>query len=111
MDINRIEITGAVVGDVAHGQKANGAAVVNFSVRTTMRWKDKSSGTEKARDVYHRVVAFDRKAEDAARLRDGAKVHVIGRVDVKKWTDNAGAERVTHEIVAEHVFPLLQEAA
>ncbi|QAX80330.1 single-stranded DNA-binding protein [Yersinia hibernica] len=78
----------------------NGAAVANFSLATSETWRDKQSGEEKERTEWHRVVMFGKLAEIAGEyLHKGSQVYIEGQLQTRKWTDNAGVERWTTEIV------------
>lgn len=59
-----------------------------------------------ARDdaVFVNVVVFDRQAAAALEhLRRGRRVAVTGRLDHRRWTDDTGARRERHEVLADHV--------
>lgn len=77
----------------------NGEAVCNFSVATTERWKDRESGEAREEVTWHRVTAFSRQAEIVGEyLRKGSKVFIEGKMTQRKYTDQSGAEKVSHEI-------------
>jgi len=82
----------------------SGGAVVNISLATTRRWKDKQSGQRKDDTEWHRVCFFNRLAEIAGEyLRKGSLVYIEGRIRTRKWKDQAGQDRYTTEIIAEQM--------
>ncbi|MEJ0002677.1 MAG: single-stranded DNA-binding protein [Pararobbsia sp.] len=82
----------------------SGDAVTNIRLATTDRFKDKASGDMKELTEWHRVAFFGRLAEVAGEyLKKGSSVYVEGRIRTRKWTDQAGQERYSTEIVGEQM--------
>jgi single-strand DNA-binding protein len=78
--------------------------VVNFSVATSFKYKDKNTGEQKEETEWHRVVCFGKTAEVVGSYgKKGRAVYVEGRLQTRKWTDKEGVERYTTEIVANSV--------
>jgi len=100
--VNKVIIIGNLGSDPEVRYMPNGGAVANISIATSESWKDKSTGEQQERTEWHRVVMFRRLAEIAGSyLRKGSKVYVEGKLQTRKWQDNAGADRYTTEIVAD----------
>ena len=59
------------------------------------------TGERRDRTEWHRVVLFnDRIGEIAEKyLRKGSKVYLEGQLQTRKWTDQAGIEKYTTEVV------------
>jgi single-strand DNA-binding protein len=94
-----------VVGNLGEDPKvrytAAGAAVTNISVATSESWKDKSTGEDKVKTEWHKIVFFGRLAEIAGEyLKKGSQVLIEGKNQTRKWTDANGVDRYTTEIVA-----------
>lgn len=54
---------------------------------------------------FHRITAFNGLGQNAARHKaKGDQVEVQGRLHYSKWTDNAGIERYSVEIIAEEIL-------
>lgn len=84
-----------------------GGAVVNITLATSMRWKDKQTGEKKEATEWHRVVFFNRLAEIAGEyLKKGSQVYVEGRIQTRKWQDQNGQDRYTTEIIASEMHML-----
>jgi single-strand DNA-binding protein len=81
----------------------NGDAVVNLSLATTSKWKDKATGNMKEETEWHRVSIFGKAAEVAGQyLKKGSAVYVEGKIKSKKYTDKQGIERTAFEITCEN---------
>jgi single-strand DNA-binding protein len=79
----------------------SGQAVANVSIATTSRRKDRTSGEMVEDTQWHRVTFYDRLAEIAGEyVKKGRPIYVEGRLKYGKYTDQAGVEKNTVDIVA-----------
>ncbi len=90
---------------------ASGLRVATFSIATDRGSRGARAGSEgsgrgqEAQTDWHRIVAWDRLAELAARtLEKGDRVFVEGRVEYRSYKDAAGRDRQVTEIVAEDLI-------
>src|ERR1700726_1712144 len=99
--VNKVILVGNLGRDPEIRSTQDGMRIANLAVATSENWRDKMSGERKERTEWHRVVIFnERLAEFAEKyLKKGRKVYVEGALQTRKWTDNAGQERYTTEIV------------
>ncbi len=98
--INKVILVGNLGNDPEVKHTASGSAVANLTVATSEEWKDKSTGESKSQTEWHRVVLFGKLAEIAGEyLRKGSQVYIEGQLRTRKWTDNAGVDKYTTEIV------------
>jgi len=99
--VNKVILVGNLGRDPEVRTTQGGDKVVNLSVATSERWKDKASGEPRERTEWHRVVIFNERLADVAEkyLRKGSKVYVEGQLQTRKWTDQSGAEKYTTEVV------------
>jgi single-strand DNA-binding protein len=98
--INKVILVGNLGNDPEHRVLPSGGGVTNISLATSESWKDKTSGEQKERTEWHRVVFFNRLSEIAAEyLRKCSKVYVEGTLRTRKWQDQSGQDRYTTEIV------------
>ena len=82
-------------------------AVANLSLATSESWKDKDSGDLKTKTEWHRVVYFGKLAEIAEQFLDkGSKVYVEGKLQTRKWQDQAGNDRYTTEVLGQELTML-----
>lgn len=99
--INKVILVGNLGNDPEMRQTAGGAAVATVSIATSDTWQDKTTGEKQERTEWHRVVFFNRLAEIVGQyLRKGRQIYVEGRLQTRKWQDQAGQDRYTTEIIA-----------
>jgi single-strand DNA-binding protein len=102
--VNKVILVGNLGADPETRHLPSGDAVANIRLATTDRYKDKSSGEMKEQTEWHRVSFFGRLAEIVNEyLNKGSSVYIEGRIRTRKWTDQAGQERYSTEIVAEQM--------
>ena len=80
----------------------NGDKIIQLSVATSDRWKDKSTGEQRERTEWHRVVIFNDALGKIAEqyLKKGSTVYLEGQLQTRKWTDQqSGQEKYTTEVV------------
>lgn len=98
---NSVTLVGNLARDPEVRATQNGAKIVNMTVVTNERWKDKNSGEQRERAEFHRVVIFDERLGEVAEkyLSKGRQCMVVGQLQTKKWTDKEGQERYSTEVV------------
>ncbi len=98
--VNKVILVGNLGKDPEIRSLNNGKEVASFSVATSESWKDQS-GERQERTTWHNVVIFNEGLVKVAKnyLRKGSKVYVEGKLQTRKWTDQAGADRYTTEVV------------
>ena len=99
--VNKVILIGNLGTDPEIRSMQSGDEVVNLSIATSERWKDKASGEMKDRTQWHKVVIFNQGLITVAKnyLKKGAKVYIEGQLETRKWTDQSGAEKYTTEVV------------
>jgi len=99
--VNKVILVGNCGRDPEVRYLPSGQAVANVSVATSSRRKDRNSGEMVEDTQWHRVTFYDRLAEIAGEyLKKGRPVYVEGRLKYGKYTDQAGVEKNTVDIVA-----------
>lgn len=107
--VNKVILLGHLGRDPEIRYLPSGMAIANVSLATTSKRKDKTSGESIEETQWHRVQFFDRLAEIAGEyLRKGMPVYVEGRLKYGKYTDQAGIEKYTTDIVADQLQMLGQ---
>ncbi len=98
--VNKVILIGNLGRDPEVRFTQDGTKIVNFSLATSDRWKDKQTGEQKEKTEWHRVVIFNEHLADIAEkyLKKGSKVYVEGQLQTRKWTGNDGNERYTTEV-------------
>ena len=98
--VNRVTLLGNLGKDPDVRYMPDGTAVVTVSLATSETWKDKATRERKEQTEWHRLVFFRRLAEIAGQsLKKGSQIYATGRLQTRKWTDQAGIERFMTEIV------------
>lgn len=98
--VNRVMLIGNLGRDPEIRNNHSGDPIANLSVATSESWRDKQTGDRQERTEWHRVVIFGKLAENAQKyLRKGSKVYLEGQLQTRKWTDNAGVEKYSTEVV------------
>ena len=110
MSINKVILVGNVGGDPEIRSTSDGREIANFSLATSESWKDKSSGEKKEKTEWHRVVIFSQGLAGIVKnyVKKGTKLYIEGSLQTRKWTDNAGVEKYTTEIVLQNFNSTLQ---
>ncbi|MCK7001858.1 single-stranded DNA-binding protein [Enterobacter kobei] len=98
--VNKVILVGRLGDDPTVRYLPSGGAVANITLATSESWRDKTTGEQKEQTEWHRVVLFGKLAEVAGEyLRKGSQVYIEGQLRTRKWTDQAGVERYTTEVV------------
>lgn len=99
--LNTATILGHVGKEPEFKEFDGGRGVANFSVATSERWKDKATSEYKDKTEWHKVVVFNENLIKLAKThcKKGCKVYAEGALQTRKWTDKAGVEHYTTEIV------------
>ena len=105
--VNKVILVGNLGQKPEMRYTATQSAVANLSVATTESWKDKESGEMRDKTEWHRVVYFGKLAEIAEQYLDkGSKVYVEGKLQTRKWQDQAGNDRYTTEVLGQELTML-----
>ena len=100
--VNKVTLVGNLGRDPEVRAMQNGDKIVQLSVATSDRWKDKNSGEQRERTEWHRVVIFNDAIGKIAEqyLKKGSTVYLEGQLQTRKWTDQqSGQEKYTTEVV------------
>lgn len=99
--VNKVILIGNLGKDPEIRTGQDGTKIVSFTLATSETWNDRASGERKERTEWHRVVCFNDRIGDVVEkyVRKGSKVYVEGALQTRKWTDQAGQEKYTTEIV------------
>ena len=99
--LNRIEIRG-IVGSV-RVQNVGNTKVANISVATDYGYTTKD-GSAVIETTWHYVTAWEgRDIQNLDQLKKGSFVHVLGRLQNRKYTAVDGTERIVYDIVASKI--------
>lgn len=97
--LNQVQLIGRVGKDPEVRYLPNGDPVVNLSIATSEKWKDKATGETKEATEWHRINAFGKLAEIIGQyVKKGSLVFVQGKIMTRKWADQSGQEKYSTEI-------------
>jgi single-strand DNA-binding protein len=99
--VNKVILVGNLGRDPEVRSTQDGNKIVNLSLATSERWKDRNSGEQRERTEWHRVVIFNENLGRIAEqyLRKGSTCYIEGQLQTRKWTDQQGVEKYTTEVV------------
>jgi single-strand DNA-binding protein len=101
--MNEVNLIGNVGKQPDIRQTNNGGTVMNLSLATSEKWKDKQSGEQKEKTEWHRVSVFGKTAEVLAKyINQGDKLFIRGKMQTRKYQDKAtGQDRYATEVVVD----------
>jgi single-strand DNA-binding protein len=99
--VNKVILVGNLGRDPEVRSMQDGNKVVNLSLATSERWKDKNSGEQREKTEWHRIVIFNENLGRIAEqyLRKGSTCYIEGQLQTRKWTDQQGVEKYSTEVV------------
>ena len=99
--INKVILVGNIGQEPQTRNTDNGQKIVSFSLATSERWKDRTTGEYKDQTEWHRVVIFNQNLAEVAErmLQKGTKLYLEGALRTRKWQNQSGADVYTTEVV------------
>ena len=109
MSLNKVMLIGNVGRDpnvrYLDGNSGGGAGskVATFTLATTERFRDRSGETRENTE-WHNIVAWRNSADLAEKfIHKGMMIYVEGRLRTRSYTDQAGVQKYTTEVVADNI--------
>lgn len=98
--LNKVILIGNVGNEPDIRTSADGKKIVNLSIATSDRWKDKN-GERQEKTEWHRVVVFNQGLAHfiESYVKKGSTLYIEGSLQTRKWTDNNGIEKYSTEVV------------
>lgn len=102
-ELNYVLIVGNLTKDPVFRRTSNNTPVVNFSIASNRRYKDRNNAWQE--DVcYIGIVAWNKLAESCnQRLRKGNAVLVEGELQTRNWKSEDGSQRSVLEVKARRI--------
>jgi len=102
--VNKVILVGNLGNDPEVRNLPSGGKVVNLSVATSERWRDRTSGEQREKTEWHRVVIFSEGLARVAEqyLKKGSKVYLEGQLQTRKWQDQSGQDKYSTEVVLQN---------
>lgn len=102
--INKVIWIGNLGQDPETRYLPSGQAVTTFSLASSERWTDKTTGEIKERTEWLRVEAWGKLAEICSQyLTKGSQVYVEGKLQTDKWDDAQGVTRYSTKVRLDQV--------
>jgi single-strand DNA-binding protein len=103
LNFNKVILGGRLTADPALKTTPSGVSVTTFTLAVNRRFGGKN-GEETQADFIN-VTAWRQTAEFITRyFRKGASLLVVGTVQSRSWTDQAGQKRFATEVVADEAY-------
>ena len=100
--VNKVILIGNCGRDPEMRYLPSGMAACEISIATSSKRKDKNTGETIEETQWHRVKFFDKLAEIVGEyVKKGKPIYVEGRLKYGKYTDQAGIEKNTTDIIAD----------
>ncbi|MEQ1718426.1 MAG: single-stranded DNA-binding protein [Hyphomicrobium sp.] len=99
--VNKVILVGNVGKDPEIRRTQDGRPIANLSLATSESWRDKATGERKEKTEWHRVVIFSEPLCKVVEqyVKKGSKLYIEGALQTRKWTDQAGVEKYSTEVV------------
>jgi len=103
MDLNKVMIIGRATNNLqVKTIESSGTPVVNFTVATNRKFKNKDGNVLEDAE-YHRCVAYGKWAEVLSKyLTKGKRIYIEGRLRTRKWQDSEGNDKFSTEIIVDN---------
>ena len=99
--VNKVILVGNLGRDPEIRTTQDGKEIANITLATSESWRDRNTGERREKTEWHRIVVFNDGLIGVIKnyLHKGSKVYVEGALQTRKWTDQAGVERYSTEVV------------
>lgn len=102
MSVNKVILVGNVGKQPEiRSSQSSGEELATFSLATSERWKDKTTGETKEKTEWHRVVVFSPGLIKIIKdyVQKGSKLYLEGSLQTREYRDQAGVTKYTTEVV------------
>ncbi len=98
--LNKCQFIGNLGQDPEIRTMGNGKEVCNLSIGVSEKWKDKTTGEQKSKTEWVKVVIFSEGLVNVCKnyLNKGSKIFVEGKLQTRSWEQD-GVKKYTTEIV------------
>ena len=100
--VNKVMLLGNLGQDPLVRTSQEGNKIVQLSIATSDRWKDRNTGEQREKTEWHRVVIFNEGLVNVVQqyVKKGAQVYIEGQLTTRKWKDEkSGTDRYSTEVV------------
>ena len=102
--LNKVSLIGNLGRDPEIRSTKDGKEIASLSIATSESWKDRATGEKNEKTEWHRVTVFNEGLVGVIKehVKKGTKVYLEGSLQTRKWTDTAGQEKYTTEVVLQN---------
>jgi single-strand DNA-binding protein len=99
--VNKVILVGNLGRDPEIRTTQDGKEIANLTLATSESWRDRNTGERREKTEWHRIVVFNDGLIGVIKnyLHKGSKIYVEGSLQTRKWTDQAGVEKYSTEVV------------
>ncbi len=101
MSVNKVILLGNVGAAPIIRSTQDGKKIATFSLATSEKWKDRSSGEFREKTEWHRVVVFSDGLVGIIEkyIQKGTRIFLEGTLQTRKWSGTDGVEKYTTEVI------------
>ena len=111
MSLNKVLLIGNAGRDPEVRHLESGVVTATFSLATTEKFRDRTSGELKEQTEWHNIVCWRNLAEVAEKyIRKGTQLFIEGRIRTRSYNDSNGNTKYVTEIVADNMQLLGRKA-
>ena len=111
MSLNKVLLIGNAGRDPEIRHLESGTVNATFSLATTEKFKDRSSGELREQTEWHNIVCWRNLAELAEKyVRKGTQLFIEGRIRTRSYNDKDGNTKYMTEILADNMQLLGRKA-
>ncbi len=104
MSLNKVLLIGNAGRDPEVRHLESGVVTATFSLATTEKFRDRTSGEMKEQTEWHNIVCWRNLAEVAEKyVRKGTQLFIEGRIRTRSYNDSNGNTKYVTEIVADNM--------
>lgn len=100
--VNRVVLVGRVGKDPDVKTFPDGGRIVNFSLATGKKWRDRASGERKESTTWHNISVRDTRMGDVAEkyIRKGSQVYLEGEISNRSYKKDGITRYITEIQIA-----------
>jgi single-strand DNA-binding protein len=109
--VNKVILVGNLGKDPEIRTLESGTKVASFSLATSEKYKDKTTGEQRVQTDWHNIVVWRNLAEIVEKyVKKGMQVYIEGKLRTRSWQDKDGHNRYTTEVVADNMVMMSRGA-
>lgn len=111
MSLNKVLLIGNAGRDPEVRHLESGTVTATFSLATTDKFRDRTTGETKEQTEWHNIVCWRNLAEIAEKyVKKGTQLFIEGRIRTRSYNDKDGNVKYVTEIVADNMQLLGRKA-